>query len=150
MTETTVVVRPRNRAVEPKLRWQVSYIVLESSKDLKLWFSSRQIVAVQSSLAIGTAYRQKYYICATTTLSTKYVTHTGLKKVKKSENLVDSFGTVRNAAQFWTCCSFPNLLYSKAFDYVNSKLANDNAFEDSVQVDLSFARFESSLSKAFD
>ena len=37
--------------------------------------------------------------------------------------------------------SFANLLYSKAFDEVNSNLAKDNAVEDTVQVDLSFTRF---------
>ena len=34
------------------------------------------------------------------------------------------------------------MLESKAFDDVNSDLANDNAFGDFVQVELSFARFE--------
>ena len=33
---------------------------------------------------------------------------------------------------------------------VNSLYAKDNPFGDSVQVDLSFARFESTSSKAFD
>ena len=42
------------------------------------------------------------------------------------------------------------MLLSKAFNDVNSNLANDNAFGDSGQVDLSLARFKLTSSKAFD